>query len=77
MNWTSHCMVEKQYVLLSHRHSGRNHHSISDVEITRRSREHDFKTLGVWITFDGHFIKDFMKELAKPEVSAWRCFSHY
>ena len=38
--------------------------TVSDVEITRRSREHGLKALGVWITFDGHFMK----------VSAWRCF---
>ena len=32
--------------------------SVSDVEVTRRSREQGFKALGVWITFDGHVTKE-------------------
>ena len=30
--------------------------NVSDVAITR-SREHGFIAVGVWITFDGHFMK--------------------
>ena len=44
--------------------------TVSDTVITRRTQEEGFKALGVWITFDGHFIQ----ELAEREVSAWRCF---
>ena len=43
---------------------------MSDIEITCRQREHGFKALGVWISFDGPV----MKELAEREVDAWRCF---
>ena len=44
--------------------------TVSDTVVTRRSREQGFKTLGAWITFDGHF----MKEIAEREVIAWRSF---
>ena len=43
---------------------------VEDTVITRTSREQGFKALGVWITFDGHFVK----ELAEREVIAWRSF---
>ena len=44
--------------------------TVSDVEISRRSREHGFTALRVWNTFDGHF----MKVLAEREVRVWRRF---
>ena len=43
---------------------------VDDTVITRTRRDRGFKTLGVWITFDGHFVK----ELAKREVIVWRSF---
>ena len=42
--------------------------AVSDVDITRRKREHDFKSVQVWITINGHVTKEF----AEREVSAWR-----
>ena len=44
--------------------------TVSDTVITRRSREHGFKALGAWITFDSHFVK----EIAERELIAWRSF---
>ena len=43
---------------------------MSQTVIARRTGEEEFKALGKWITFDGHFTK----ELAELEVSAWRRF---
>ena len=42
--------------------------TVSQTVIARHTREEEFKALGVWITFDGHFTK----ELAEREVSSWR-----
>ena len=33
--------------------------TVSETAISRRAREEGFKALGVWITFDGHFTKEF------------------
>ena len=44
---------------------------VDDTVITRTPSEQGFKALGVWITFDGHFVK----EVAEPEVIAWRSFN--
>ena len=44
--------------------------TVSETVITRRTREQGFKALEVWITFDGHFTKEF----AERQVSAWRRF---
>ena len=44
--------------------------SVSDVDITRKSREKGDKALGVWITIDGRSTE----EMAERDVNAWRCF---
>ena len=43
---------------------------VEDTVITQTLREQGFTALGVWITFDGHFVK----ERAEREVIAWRSF---
>ena len=43
---------------------------VENTVVTRTPREQGFKALGMWIVFDGHFVK----ELAEREVIAWRSF---